>query len=122
MQKTADEIAGILRKIPGSADVKIAQTKGLPVLDVKIDREAASRLGINVSDGLEVLSIAAGGGKAGQIFEGDKRFDILVRLPELQREDIKSLANLPVPLPQKENANDKTKIHYPYVPLSEIAT
>lgn len=122
MQKTADEIAGILRKIPGSADVKIAQTKGLPVLDVKIDREAASRLGINVSDGLEVLSIAAGGGKAGQIFEGDKRFDILVRLPELQREDIKSLANLPIPLPQKENANDKTKTHYPYVPLSEIAT
>lgn len=121
MQKTADEIAGILRKIPNSADVKIAQTKGLPVLDVKIDREAASRLGINVSDGLEVLSIAAGGGKAGQIFEGDKRFDILVRLPELQREDVKSLANLPIPLPQKENTIDKTKIHYPYVPLSEIA-
>lgn len=121
MQRTADYIANILRKIPGSADVKIAQTKGLPVLDVKIDREAASRLGINVSDGLDVLAIAAGGGKAGQIFEGDRRFDILVRLPEIQREDIKALGNLPIPLPVKENSGNKTKAHFPYVPLSEIA-
>jgi cobalt-zinc-cadmium resistance protein CzcA len=63
MQKTADEIANILRKVQGSADIKTTQIKGLPVLDVKIDREAASRLGINVSDGIEVLAIAAGGGK-----------------------------------------------------------
>lgn len=123
MQKSAEEIAGILRKIPGSADVKIAQTKGLPVLDVKIDREAASRLGINVSDALDVLAIAAGGGKAGQIFEGDRRFDILVRLPEAQREDIKALENLPIPLVQQSNANtaNASKSHFPYVPLSEIA-
>lgn len=122
MQRTADHIANILRKLPGSADVKIAQTKGLPVLDVKIDREAASRLGINVSDGIDVLGIAAGGGKAGQIFEGDRRFDILVRLPENQREDITALGNLPIPLPIKENSGDKAKAHFPYVPLSEIAT
>jgi len=121
MQRTADDIANILRKIPGSADVKIAQTKGLPVLDVKIDREAASRLGINVADGLDVLAVAAGGGKAGQIFEGDRRFDILVRLPETQREDIKALENLPIPLPVKENSGNKIKAHFPYVPLSEIA-
>lgn len=121
MQRTADHIANILRKLPGSADVKIAQTKGLPVLDVKIDREAASRLGINVSDGIDILSIAAGGGKAGQILEGDRRFDILVRLPETQREDITALGNLPIPLPTKENSGDKTKPHFPYVPLSEIA-
>lgn len=121
MQRAADHIANILRKIPGSADVKIAQTKGLPVLDVKIDREAASRLGINVSEGLDVLAIAAGGGKAGQIFEGDRRFDILVRLSETQREDIKALGNLPIPLPVKENSGNKTKAHFPYVPLSEIA-
>lgn len=122
MQGTADQIANILRKLPGSADVKIAQTKGLPVLDVKIDREAASRLGINVSDGIDVLGIAAGGGKAGQIFEGDRRFDILVRLPETQREDITALGNLPIPLPVKDNSRDKVKAHFPYVPLSEIAT
>lgn len=121
MQKTANEIASILRKIRGAADVKITQTKGLPVLDVKIDHETASRFGINISDALDVLAVAAGGGNAGQIFEGDRRFDILVRLPELQREDVKSLANLPIPIPQKENVNDKTKAHFPYVPLSEIA-
>lgn len=122
MQKSAEKIANVLRKIPGSADVKIAQTKGLPVLDVKIDREAASRLGINVSDGLEVLAIAAGGGKAGQLFEGDRRFDILVKLPEAQREDIGALSNLPIPLPSQEKSQDKKQAHFPYVPLSEIAT
>lgn len=116
MQKTADKIAAVLKSIPGSADVKVAQTSGLPVLDVKIDREAASRLGVNVSDGLDVLAIAAGGGKAGQLFEGDRRFDILVRLPENQREDIKALENLPIPLPKVK------KTHYPHVPLSEIAS
>lgn len=122
MQRTAEAIANILKQVPGSADVKIAQTKGLPVLDVKIDREAASRLGINVSDGLDVLAVAAGGGKAGQIFEGDRRFDILVRLPEGQREDIKALGNLPIPLPlPKESIESKTKPHFPYVPLSEVA-
>lgn len=121
MQKTADAIANVLRKIQGSADVKIAQTKGLPVLDVKIDREAASRFGINVSDGLDVLSIAAGGGKAGQIFEGDRRFDILVRLPEAQRVDINALKNLPVPLPVKENLEKKARPYFAYVPLNEVA-
>ncbi|MCE5295451.1 MAG: CusA/CzcA family heavy metal efflux RND transporter [Chlamydiales bacterium] len=122
MQRTAEYIANILRKLPGSADVKIAQTKGLPVLDVKIDREAASRLGINVSDGIDVLGIAAGGGKAGQIFEGDRRFDILVRLPEAQREDISALGNLPIPLPVKESTGNMVKPYFPYVPLSEIAS
>lgn len=122
MQKTADTIASRLRKIPGSADVKTAQTQGLPVLDVKIDREAASRLGINVADGLQVLAIASGGGRAGQIFEGDRRFDILVRLPEAQRQDIASLANLPIPLPASESNGSKQAAHYPHVPLSEIAT
>ena len=117
MQKTADAIASRLRKIPGSADVKTAQTQGLPVLDIKMDRDAVSRLGINVSDGLKVLAVAAGGGKAGQIFEGDRRFDILVRLPEFQREDVAALARLPVPLPALEKGT-----HFPHVPLGEIAT
>lgn len=121
MQKTADHIASVLRKIPGSADVKITQTEGLPVLDVKIDREAASRLGLNVSDGLDVLAVAAGGGRAGQIFEGDRRFDIFVKLPDSQREDINSLRNLPIPLPRQESYHDHEKAHFPYVPLSEIA-
>lgn len=118
MQKVAEQIARLLRSIPGSADVKVAQTKGLPVLDVKMDREAASRLGVNVSDALNVLSIAAGGGKAGQIFEGDRRFDIVVRLKEAEREDLEALKNLPIPLTRTE---EKEQVHFPYVPLSEVA-
>lgn len=118
MDSIAQKIESIIKKIPGAADVKISQTKGLPVLDVEIDREAASRLGLNVADGLDVLSIAAGGGKAGQIFEGDKRFDIIVKLPEALREDVKALENLPIPL-AKSSSNPQA--HYPNVPLSEIA-
>jgi cobalt-zinc-cadmium resistance protein CzcA len=119
MQRAADEIASVLKSIPGAADVKIAQTSGLPVLDVKIDREAASRLGLNVTDALEVVAIAMGGGKAGQLFEGDRRFDLIVKLPDSLREDSVTLSNLPIPLPAGEG--DK-KAHFPYVPLSEIAT
>jgi cobalt-zinc-cadmium resistance protein CzcA len=119
MQRAANEIASVLKSIPGAADVKIAQTSGLPVLDVKIDREAASRLGLNVSDALEVVAIAMGGGKAGQLFEGDRRFDLIVKLPDSLREDSVTLSNLPIPLPAGEG--DK-KAHFPYVPLSEIAT
>lgn len=116
MQSTAMQVAAVLRKLPGAADVKIDQTKGLPVLDVQIDRDAASRLGLNVSDGLDVLAIATGGGKAGQIFEGDRRFDILVKLPENLREDPAALAGLPIPISTKGG-----QAHFPNVPLSEIA-
>lgn len=120
MQIKAEEIARVLKSIPGSADVKVAQTSGLPVLDVHIDREAASRLGLNVSDALDVIAIAMGGGKAGQLFEGDKRFDIIVKLPDSAREDPSTLKNLPIPLTVHED--DAKKPHFPYVPLSEIAT
>lgn len=116
MQRTAQQIANVLKTIPGAADVKIDQTTGLPVLDVAIDREAASRLGINASDALEVVAIAVGGGKAGQLFEGDKRFDLIVKLPEALRQNPTALAKLPIPL-----AAEKKNNHISYVPLSEIA-
>lgn len=119
MERTANQISTALKSIPGAADVKIAQTTGLPVLDIHIDREAASRLGLNVSDILEVVAIAMGGGKAGQLFEGDKRFDLIVKLPDRLREDSTALSQLPIPLP----TNEKNKeLHFPYVPLSEVAT
>lgn len=121
MQKTAEHIAAILKKIPGSSDVKVSETKGLPVIDVKIDREAASRFGINVNEGLQVLSIAVGGGKAGQLFEGDRRFDIVVKLPSMQSDYQEALGNLPVPLPSQKGYEGKSHVHYPYVPLKEIA-
>ncbi|MBA3723103.1 MAG: CusA/CzcA family heavy metal efflux RND transporter [Parachlamydiaceae bacterium] len=120
MQKAAENIASSLREIKGSADVKVAATSGQPVLDIKIDREAASRWGLNAADGLNVLAIAMGGGKAGQIFEGDRRFDLLVKLPDSIREDIGSLKNLPIALPDSLVTGQAS--HPPYIPLSEIAT
>lgn len=121
MQKTAENIAHIFNHIPGSADVKISQTEGLPVLDVKIDREAISRLGLNVSDGLKVLAIAAGGGKAGQVFEGDRRFNIFVKLPESTLTNQTFLENIPIPLPIIA-IKGKEEPHFPTIPLKEIAS
>jgi len=117
MQKTADEIAAILKRIPGSADVKTSQTEGLPVIDVQIDRESASLMGMNVQDGLEVLRVALGGGEAGQVFEGDRRFNIYVKLPEELLHDQATLENLPIPLPVPHS-----KSHFPTIPLKEIAS
>lgn len=117
MQKTAEDVAKIFREIPGSADVKISQTEGLPVLDIKMDRDAISRLGINVSDALEVVAAATGGGEAGQIFEGDRRFDLFVKLPDSIRTNIDELKNLPIPL-----THSKSKDHFPTIPLGQIAS
>ena len=79
MQKAAGDIAKVFRKIKGAADVKVAQTEGLPVLEVNIDKNAAKRLGISSGEILDIVAIAIGGGKAGMILEGDRRFDLVVR-------------------------------------------
>ena|GEM_PF-6709867 len=88
----------------------------------KKDIGKESRLGLNVSDALEVLAIAMGGGKAGQLFEGDRRFDLVVKLPDSLREDSVTHSNFPIPLPATITGDDKKQAHFPYVPLSEIAT
>ncbi len=119
MQRVADDIAGTLRKIKGAADVKTAQTDGLPVLEVKVNREATKRLGISTHEILNTISIAIGGGKAGMILEGDRRFDLMVRLPEILREDPEALGNLPIALPKNDDLSGKG---YRYIPLKEVAT
>lgn len=93
------EIGGVLEKIPGAADVKVEQVTGLPFLTIQLDREALARSGLNVSDVQETIQIALGGKEAGQLFEGDKRFPIVVRLPEDLRADVAALRRLPIPLP-----------------------
>jgi heavy metal efflux system protein len=115
LQATAENIARTLSTIKGAADVKVAQTDGLPVLEIKIQREAAKRLGLNAADILNVIGKAVGGSKAGVIFEGDRRSDIIVRLPPEIREDPVALGNLPIPLPP--SSVKKTS----YVPLKEVA-
>lgn len=119
MEKTANEIMQILQSTPGAADVKVEQTSGLPMLEIKLDKPAIARYGLNVSDVLDVISIAIGGRDAGLVFQGDRRFDIVVRMPDELRENPKSLENLPVLLHregQSEHGNSPT-----YVPLRELA-
>ncbi len=127
--QSAARVQAILQKVPGAADVKTEQASGLPVLTVQLNRQALSRYGINVSDIQNLVEIAVGGKSAGRVFEGDRRFDIVVRLPEHLRSDIQAIRSLPIPLPPIENQTKATPALWGnsplaqirYVPLSELA-
>ncbi|MGB4866280.1 MAG: CusA/CzcA family heavy metal efflux RND transporter, partial [Hyphomicrobium sp.] len=119
MTSTATKVASVLRSVDGAADVKVEQTTGLPMLDVKLDKEAIARNGLNVSDVLDIVSIAVGGREAGMLFQGDRRFQILVRLPDKIRDDIDALGNLPIPLPKPDGAADSSRPSF--IPLKSIA-
>jgi heavy metal efflux system protein len=114
---TAGKIAQVLQTVPGATEVKVEQTAGLPMLTVNIDRAKAARYGLNMTDVQDVVATAIGGRAAGTFFQGDRRFDLLVRLPDAQRENLDALRRLPVPLP-KGSGDGRVS----YVPLSEVAT
>lgn len=95
----ANRVATILRGVQGAQDVRVEQVSGLPVLEIAIDKEAIARLGLSRSAVQDVIGAAIGGREAGVLFEGDRRFPIVVRLPDAVREDVETLKNLPVPLP-----------------------
>jgi cobalt-zinc-cadmium resistance protein CzcA len=99
LQAVGGQIERVLGGVRGAADVKVEQTTGLPVLTVELNRDTMARLGLNVADVQEVVEVAVGGKPAGQVYEGDRRFDIVVRLPERLRTDLDALRRLPVPLP-----------------------
>lgn len=96
---TARKVAAELRKVPGAADVRVAQTEGFPTFDIVFDRAAIARYGLTVKEVADTVSTALAGRPAGQIFEGDRRFDIVVRLPGELRNDLDALGALPVMLP-----------------------
>ena len=98
LSATAQQIADVLRKTPGAADVRVAQTGGFPVFDIQFDRAAIARYGLTVKEVADTVSIALAGKSAGQIFEGDKRFDVVIRLPGEQRNNLDVLGALPVML------------------------
>jgi cobalt-zinc-cadmium resistance protein CzcA len=110
-----EEIEGVVNTIPGAEDAKIEQVTGLPVLQITPDRAALARLGLNVADVQNVVGASFGGAKAGQIFEGDRRFDIVVRLPEQLRTNVDAIGQLRIPLP--ERGGDLRG----FVPLQEVA-
>jgi cobalt-zinc-cadmium resistance protein CzcA len=98
--KTAEKI---MKGIPGASDVKLEQTTGLPLLTIELEREAMARYGLNVADVQDVIAVALGGKSAGEVFEGDRRFEIIVRLPEELRSDVAAIERLPVPLPPADS-------------------
>lgn len=99
LHHVGEQIEAVLETIPGAADVKIEQLTGLPMLSIEMDRLAMSRYGLNVTDVQDVIAIAVGGKPTGLIYEGDRRFELLVRLPEKLRVDVEALKRLPVKLP-----------------------
>lgn len=100
MLKAANEVASALRAVRGATDVKVEQAGGLPVLEIKVDKAAIARRGLSVSAVQDVIGAAVGGQDAGVVYEGDRSFDIVVRLPESVRSDLEALSNLPVALPR----------------------
>ncbi len=109
--KVAQSIEQVAGSISGAADVRTEQVSGLPVLAITPKLTASSRYGLTVSQFQDVIAMSIGGEEAGLIYEGDRRFQLVVRLPEQIRSDIDNLAWLPIPLPDGG-----------YVPLTEIAT
>ncbi len=105
-----DAIESAIGQVPGAADVVVEQTTGLPVLTIIPDREALARYSLSLADVQDLVATALGGTKAGQLYEGDRRIDIVVRLPERLRSNPDGLLSLPVPLAQGD-----------FVPLGELA-
>jgi cobalt-zinc-cadmium resistance protein CzcA len=116
MGKAAQAIARSLTGVRGVADLRVAQTRGFPTFDVRLDREAVSRYGLTMSDATDTLAIAMGGREAGQLFRGDRRFDIVVRAPQAQRDDVEALGALPVMLPIEAGQPARS------IPLGQIAS
>jgi len=111
LKAKADEIAALMRDIPGATDIEVEQVDDVPVFQIDIDREAIARLGISIADIQHIVSVALGGEEVGQIVEGDRRFGLAVRLPEEIRNDPEAIKSLRVETPTGGS-----------VPLSSLAT
>ncbi len=128
--RTGSQIAGSLRKIAGAEDIKVEQVGGLPMLTVQLKREVMARYGLSVEEVQQVISAALGGAEAGSMFEGDRRFDIVVRLPEKLRNDIEAIRHIPIKLPEAKGEHDgeykkvafmKQSSAPQFIQLSEVA-
>jgi len=108
--RTADQIQDVVARVPGAVDIQTEQVTGQPQLQIKVDRVAISRYGLNVNDVLGAVQMAVGGEEVGQVFEGVRRFDINLRLEEQYRRDVDEITQLIIPGPNGAS-----------VPLSQVA-
>ena len=128
LAEVGERIEAAARKVPGAADVKLEQVDGLPLLTVTPDRKAMARYGLNPGVVQDTVATAVGGEVAGQFFEGDRRFDIVVRLPEHLRRDPAALADLPIPLGGEGGGDESSRAAAwqsgapQTVPLREVAS
>ena len=126
--RVGEQVEAVAKAVDGAADVRLEQATGLPLLTITPDRQALIRYGLNPGDVQHTVATAVGGEVAGQLFEGDRRFDIVVRLPEALRQDPAALHDLPIPLGRGGNLDESTR--QPgwdsgapaTVPLREVAT
>lgn len=130
MLEYAEKIAAEMRTVDGAADVKVEQVSGLPVLTIEIQREVIARYGIRIDDVQDVIATALGGKEAGEVFEGDRRFSLVVRLSDRRRGDLEAIKSLPVPLPpgiepdlsQRAMVGPTPENRVGFLPLSALAT
>ena len=94
----ADDVADVMRDVEGAADVRVQQVSGFPTLDIAFDRPTIARYGLTVEEVAQSVAIALGGRPAGLVFEGDRRFDVVVRLQDATRNDFDQLGALPIVL------------------------
>ena len=109
LARIAAQVERTLRGVRGAADVKAEPVAGLPLLTVVPDRQALAHYGLNPADVQDIVATAVGGTVAGQLFEGDRRFDVVVRLPDALRENPAALADLPVPLKVPGDADESER-------------
>lgn len=98
LNQEAEKIAQQLRSIPGASEVKVEQTNGLPLLNVDVDHALAAQYGLSVKSIQDIVAASIGGQSVGQILQGDRRFDFVIRLQENMRTP-QQLAQLPIRLP-----------------------
>ncbi|MEN8820068.1 MAG: CusA/CzcA family heavy metal efflux RND transporter, partial [Abyssibacter sp.] len=115
--RSAQAIQAVVQDIDGAADVRVEQVSGLPVLSVIPDRTALARYGLNVQAVQDLVATSVGGTAAGLIFDGDRRFELIVRLPERLRQDPATLERLPLMLPGEAQGESGAR----YLPLGEVA-
>ena len=122
--KAGQKVAGILTRVPGVEGVNLERVAGLPFLNIEPKHDVISRLGLSVNDVQQIVETAIEGEDAGEFFQGDRRFPIVVRLPEGLRDNLDVLKRIPILLPAaEEGSNDRAvSVSGPnYVPLSEVA-
>jgi cobalt-zinc-cadmium resistance protein CzcA len=114
MSAAGAKIGAVLQGIQGAEGVRVEQTAGAPTLDVRFDRAAIARFGLTVEEVADTLATALGGREAGSVFEGDRRFDIIVRVPMAMRDDLDALGATPVMLPAADGRPQQS------VPLRQL--